>query len=296
MRFWIYFGGICLLFSQTQCMQNQVARAEANLSQSRQTLGPEKGTLVIVGGGGLGDIFDQFMELAGGMDAKLVVIPTANGSSDLGSPASIERYEAFFANLGATNVTLLHTRDPKEADTDEFVAPLKKAEAVWIPGGRQWRLVDSYMNTKTLTELYAVLNRGGVIGGSSAGATIQGSYLARGDTKSNLIMMGDHEEGFGFISNIAIDQHVLARNRQFDLFEILDEHPHLLGIGLDESTGIVVKGNEFEVIGKSYVAIYDGTMWQRDKGEPFDLDKGNRQFYFLAPGMKYNLKDRRIVQ
>jgi cyanophycinase len=78
-----------------------------------------------------------------------------------------------------------------------------------------------------------------VVGGSSAGATIQGSYLVRGDTKSNQIMMGDHEQGFGYIKNVAIDQHVLARNRQFDLYEIMRKHPELLGLGIDENTAIV---------------------------------------------------------
>ena len=79
-----------------------------------------------------------------------------------------------------------------------------------------------------------------VIGGSSAGATIQGSYLARGDAKTNTIMMGDHEEGFGFLKNAAIDQHLLRRNRQFDLLEVIRARPELLGIGIDEDTAIVV--------------------------------------------------------
>lgn len=72
-------------------------------------------------------------------------------------------------------------------------------------------------------------------------------------------MMGDHEEGLAFISNVAIDQQLFARNRQFDVFEILENRPELLGIGLDEDTGIIVEGNQFTVFGRSYVAIYDGT-------------------------------------
>ena len=114
---------------------------------------------------------------------------------------------------------------------------------VWFTGGRQWRLADSYLGTKVEEELWALLGRGGVIGGSSAGATIQGSYLARGDTKTNTIMMGDHDEGFGFLKNTAIDQHLLRRNRQFDLIEIIEAWPELLGIGIDENTAIVVQGD-----------------------------------------------------
>ncbi len=131
-------------------------------------------------------------------------------------------------------------------------------------------------------ELWALLERGGVIGGSSAGATIQGSYLARGDTETNEIMMGDHEVGLAFLKNVAIDQHLLRRNRQFDLLEITAARPELLGIGLDENTAIVVQGDEFEVIGQSYVAIYDNAR---------QIDSGG-DFYFLSPGDRYNLATR----
>ena len=119
-------------------------------------------------------------------------------------------------------------------------------------------MADSYLGTATHEALKDLLERGGVIAGSSAGATIQGSYLARGDTQTNTLMMGDHEEGLGFVTNVAIDQHLLTRNRQFDLFEIVEHRPELLGIGLDENTGILVQGNQFEVLGASFVAIYDG--------------------------------------
>ena len=135
-----------------------------------------------------------------------------------------------------------------------------------------------------------------MIAGSSAGATIQGSYLARGDTKANTIMMGDHEEGLGFLTNVAIDQHLLARNRQFDMFEILDNKPELLGIGLDENTGIIVKGDRFTVFGESYVAIYDGTRWSAERDTIYELPKGSREFYLLNAGKEYDLIKRRIIQ
>ncbi len=135
-----------------------------------------------------------------------------------------------------------------------------------------------------------------MIAGSSAGATIQGSYLARGDTRANTIMMGDHEEGLGFISNVAIDQHLFARNRQFDLFEILDERPELLGIGLDENTGIIVQGDKFSVLGESYVAIYDGTRWSAERDTIYQLPKGSRGFYLLREGNQYDLKKREVIR
>ena len=261
---------------------------------AQQTTGPESGSLVVVGGA-LRDltILERFVELAGGPNAPIVVVPTAGGSEEYD-----DSYYGMkkFRDAGATNLTLLHTTNPEEADSPAFAASLEEAAGVWFGGGRQWRLVDAYAGTRTEELFHAVLARGGVVGGSSAGATIQGSYLARGDTKNNQIMMGDHEEGFGFIKNIAIDQHVLARNRQYDLFSILDERPELLGIGIDENTAIVVQGNEFEVMGNSYVLIYDSGFWSREGSELKTLPRPERRFYLLRPGDKYNMKNREVVE
>ncbi len=241
---------------------------------------PEHGSLLIAGGA-VSDpaIYQRFLDLAGGPDASIVVIPTAGGQ---------EIYDQSWPGLstwrqaGATNLTVLHTTQRKVAMNTAFVAPLKKASGVWFSGGRQWRLADSYLGTRVHQEILELLDRGGVVGGSSAGATIQGSYLARGDSHTNTIMMGDHEEGLGLLKNVAIDQHLLARNRQFDLLEIVRAKPELLGIGLDENTAIVVQDGLFEVIGQSYVAIYDS---QRQ------IDTGG-SFYFLAAGDRFDLSSR----
>ena len=247
-------------------------------------VGPSRGALVAVGGG-MRDpaIFQRFIELAGGPDAPIVVIPTA-GTEDV--------YSQFWSGLrtlkkaGATSLTVLHTRDREVANSEGFVQPIRSAHGVWFSGGRQWRLADSYLNTRTHEELQALLDRGGVIGGSSAGATIQGSYLARGDTKTNTIMMGDHEKGLAFLRNVAIDQHLLRQNRQFDLIEIIEARPELLGIGIDEDTAIVVQGDTLEVIGQGYVAIYDHDRL---------LGSGGR-FFLLAPGDRYDLKGRQATR
>lgn len=245
-----------------------------------QTTGPERGSLVVVGGG-LRDrrIIERFLELAGGPNEPIVVIPTAGPGED---------YDEYWSGLepfraaGATNLVVLHTRDRAVADSDAFAGPLRAARGVWFTGGRQWRLADAYLSTRVHEAIVALLQRGGVVGGSSAGATILGSYLVRGDTETNTIMMGDHEVGLGLLRHVAIDQHLLMRNRQFDLIEVIEAHPDLLGIGIDENTAIVVQGDEFEVIGQSFVAIYDD---QRQ------LDSGGR-FYFLAPGDRYDLRTR----
>lgn len=250
------------------------------------TKGPEKGSLVIVGGGATEVIISKFLELAGGPNEPIVVIPTAGED---------EANMNIFRSVGANNITVLHTNNKQIANSDSFVAPLLNAKGVWFGGGRQWRLVDAYKDTKTETMFWEVLNKGGVIGGSSAGATIQGSYLARGDTKNNQIMMGDHEEGFGFIQNIAIDQHSLVRNRQFDMFDILKKRPELLGISIDEKTAIIVKGNIFEVIGQSYVIIYDRSFWSREGWDKKNLPSKDKLFYFLREGDLYDMLNRRVI-
>lgn len=249
-----------------------------------QEVGPSNGSLVIVGGT-LRDmaIVDRFIELAGGPDAPIVVVPTAGGAGDYDDSYSGLRQ---FRSRGARNLTVLHTTDPEVANTEDFVRPLRDARGVWFVGGRQWRLADAYLGTETEEAFHAVLERGGVIGGSSAGATIQGTYLVRGDTRTNKIVMGDHEEGFGFLKNAAIDQHLLRRNRHFDLIEVIETYPQLLGIGLDENTAIVVQGDQFEVIGQSLVAIYDVDTMVGDIG----------RFYFLAPGDRFDLAKRRAFR
>jgi aminobenzoyl-glutamate utilization protein B len=245
------------------------------------SVGPRAGTLVIDGGANNPETKRRFVELAGGPAAEFVVIPTASERDEL----DLKREsQLFIQGFGVEAVTVLHTRDRAVADTEAFVAPLKTARGVWFGGGRQWRLVDAYMGTRTQRELEAVLARGGVIGGGSAGATIQGSYLVRGAREGNRIMMANgYEDGFGYLRGVAIDQHLLVRGRQDDLVEVIDKKPGLLGLGIDEPTAIVVQGDRFEVIGKSVVGIYDGK------------DHDGKRYFFLAPGDQYDLKLRKRV-
>ena len=257
-----------------------------NPSLFAQPQGPEKGSLVIVGGNAriAPEVFKEFIDLAGGPTAKIVIIPTANGGRDFG-PAYQGRVYPNFQQHGVTDLQILHTDDRAVADSEAFTNVIKNATGVWFMGGRQWRLADAYLGTKTQAALADLLAKGGVVGGSSAGATILGSYLVRGDTKTNTIMMGDHEEGFGFLKNSAIDQHLLRRNRQFDLVEVMKAKPDLLGIGLDEGTAIVVQGNRFEVIGVSFVAIYDPKIM---------TDK--TPFYLLRSGDYFDLGERKAYR
>jgi cyanophycinase len=266
-------------------------------------VGPENGSLVIMGGGGkdrtFPEVFAKFVELAGGEEAEIVMIPTA-ASSDPGYDYERSWGAKLAREIGVARVTVLHTHDRTEADREDFVKPLTSATGVWFGGGRQWRLTKAYGGTRTEREFHRVLSRGGVIGGSSAGATIQGSFLARGDTSGNTIMVGDVQRGFGFLKNTAIDQHLIARGRQKDLIEVLEDpegkmrkefdRAALLGIGIDEDVAIVVTGDQFEIIGKDngQVLVYDPKSWE--PGMP-DEEKWDT----LTKGQRYDLGSRAIV-
>lgn len=129
-----------------------------NKSDTPFTVGPDSGSLLIVGGA-LKDehIFNRFIELAGGVDAPIVVIPTAGGKQNYSQNAGNANT---FRALGATNVVVVHTNDKTEANSEDFIKPLRLAKGIWFSGGRQWRLVDAYKNTKTEEMFKQVLARG----------------------------------------------------------------------------------------------------------------------------------------
>jgi len=265
-------------------------------AQQATEYGPATGTLVIVGGGstaGTG-IMERFIELGGGAEeGRFVIVPTAGGNYDREGNLRVfdeDRVLASWRERGVMNVSMLHTHDAKLADTEAFSADLVQATAVWFNGGRQWNIVDSYAGTRTYDLFHEVLERGGVIGGSSAGATIQGEYLVRGATEGSQIVMTDeenHQLGFEFLRKSAIDQHINARMRWDDIIPVIEQQPHLLGIGLSEGTAIIVTGDTFEVMGKWMVAVHDNTRTYQPWEKPY---------FVLAPGDAYDMKARRIVK
>ena len=253
--------------------------AGASQAAEPRSSGPPNGTLVVVGGGNNSRaVIEACQQASGGQAARWVVIPSAQSDQQLGDPKVPD-----FIRAGG-NFKLLHTRDRAVANTEAFVAPLQSATAVWFDGGRQWRLADTYGETRTEAALNELLGRGGLIAGSSAGASIMGSYLVRGSPSGNATLMAPgHERGFGFLKNVAIDQHVVTRSREADLARLVAVHPYLLGIGIDESTAIVVRGNTFTVMGPSIVAITDGAVHQ---GKPY---------YALRQGARFDLATWTVV-
>jgi cyanophycinase len=241
------------------------------------------GSLVIIGGGGTpADVLKRFIELAGGRDAQFVVFPTA-----MPDPINASAETNFLKRAGVKHVTVLPARDEKEVDSAENLAVLKKATGVWFGGGRQWRFVDAYEGTKTAELIRDVLRRGGVIGGSSAGATIQGDYLVRGSPFGPEAMMCEgYERGLCFLPGVAIDQHFTARNRFADMTSLMKKYPQFLGIGIDESTALVVQDHTAEIIGKGKVHFYD-----RRKA----IDPDGPDYEVAAAGDKYDFKESQVI-
>jgi cyanophycinase len=244
--------------------------------------GPTKGYLLIAGGATGQADFRRFIEMSGGKNARIVVIPTASLTKPTEQAHLQEQYCGPNSPFAAVSCTVLHTTDRTIADSAAFVAPLTTATGVWLEGGRHGRLTDAYLDTRTLKEMFNLLSRGGAICGGSAGATVQGSYMVRGssNTYDNTLMALGHEVGFGFFTNVAIDTHVDTRGRQYDLAPVIKLHPDLLGLGLDQNTSITVHGDKLTVNGPMRVAVWDGK------------DHDGKGSYYLRTGDQLNTATR----
>jgi cyanophycinase len=234
---------------------------------------PRGGALVICGGGGMPEpVRDRFLELAGGRRARIVVIPTAHQLADGPNAAAVLEP---WREKGAASVQLFHTRSREAANDVEFVRPISEATGVWIGGGQQSWLTEAYLGTEVERQLKALLDRGGVIGGTSAGAAVMTRVMiARGRSKA------DVTQGFDFLPGAVVDQHFLKRNRLGRLLSVLTDHPDLIGLGIDERTALVVnvRSHLLNVIGDSYVvACVPGV-----EGHPARLE-------ILKPGDEVNL-------
>jgi cyanophycinase len=232
-------------------------------------------------------IASAFVARAGGPESHIVVIPTAS-VGDAGPPGMAAFLEKRFKEtFGAAAVSVLHTHDRVDADADSFVAPLTKATGVWMLGGFPENLVRSYLGTKTERAIKALLDRGGVVGGESAGAMIQGSWL---DTTDNewtpelhaLIQKHVTGAGFGLLTAAAIFPHFDSRGPAAAIKESA-AHPDQLAIGIDNETALIVQGRTAEVVGGGTVSMYDGFSGSAPNvvilrsGDRYDLSSRRKQ-------------------
>ncbi len=213
------------------------------------------GTLIIAGGGTLpSSILQTFVEHAGGVHSKIVYIPCSEQPIIEEEPVMLETLR----KAGAGDVCWLHTKDRTLADDPISCVRSRMPRAYGLEGegnGILWILIK---NTEAHRLMHEVLKRGGVIAGSSAGASIQGDYMPRGNPLGNRDIMAEgYERGFGFLPGVAIDQHFAQRKRFPDMMALKKTYPQLLGIGIDEKTAIVVKGEQAEIVGEGRVAFFD---------------------------------------
>ena len=251
----------------------------------------KKGKLIIIGGGAIPDsLFSFFANYCGGKDQPVVYIPTATTDE-----AYIQNGEHLlkFTSRGFNNLSTIHTRNKKEADDPKNIALLRNAKGLYFGGGDQQLIADAYAGTKLYDEMVALLNRGGVIMGTSAGATIMGSLMIGGDARNDISKKYTLNPAFSFMTNTALDQHVLARNRQFDLIPVIEHYPGTLGIGIDESTAIIVEAGQFRVWGNSYVMLYDPMDWMEQKKKWGLVLK---PFKMMSSGSRFNLLTRAIAE
>jgi cyanophycinase len=203
-----------------------------------------RGSLVIVGGGNLPDtVRDKFLNLAGGKSAKIVVIPTASDTADSKAGEMWKRH-------GAASVVVLNTKDRSKADEDTFLKPLREATGVWFGGGDQSRLTAAYLGTGVERELRKLLERGGVIGGTSAGAAVMSRIMIAGGKNE-----AELKDGFGFLPGVILDQHFSQRQRLLRLVDALKKQPGHVGLGIDEQTALIVQKRRLTVLGPGNVTV-----------------------------------------
>jgi cyanophycinase len=183
--------------------------------------------------------------------------------------------------FGVANVTVLHSLDRVTADSDRFVEPLRKATGVWILGGFPGRMIYSYLGTRTERAIHELLDRGGVVGGESAGAMIQASWLDTTDDEFTpeirALIKTYGRGGFGLLKRAAVFPHFDERGSAAAV-KFSAEYPDHLGIGIDNATALIVKGDRVEVIGQGTASIYNGR--RRDGADLVVLHSGDR--YDLA--------------
>ena len=240
--------GFVALFLAASLLSSPL-RAEENILGLPEPAVASKGSLVLAGGGRTtAQIRTEFIRLAGGSKAKIVLIPSACTYSSM---EYIKQYFSLWQECSIASLEFLDAASREQADSLEFVRPLATATGVWMPGGYQGRLTELYSGTRVEHAIRQVFERGGVVGGTSAGAAVVSQVMILEGTDCEVVT----SRGFGMISGAVVDQHFSQRGRHARLLRVLEDHPDLLGLGVDEDTALVVQGNHLRVLGESRVTL-----------------------------------------
>jgi cyanophycinase len=259
------------------------------------------GHLMLIGGGDKPQAaMEKFVELAGGKDAPIVVIPTASQEPD-----TIEYYTNLFKkDYGSTDVAVLPIRSKADANRPELVATAKRARGIFFGGGDQVRILVALAGTPVLEALREAYRNGAVVGGTSAGTACQSEMMITGEGDFKVIQSRSVElwEGLGFLrGDVIVDQHFIARQRENRLLSVVLEHPDHLGIGVDEDTAIWVRPDDtFEVVGTGSVMVFDptGASIQRSPGTPGKelLGVHGLRVHIVLPGEVFDIARRAPVE
>lgn len=209
-----------------------------------QPFAPE-GKLILIGGGRVTKEIRELIAVsgkAGQPQSCLVIIPTSSISAE---EEPKEYWTEPWLEFGFESIEILHTRDRNKANTDLFNEPLKRATAVWVPGGDQNRFAEVYAGCKTEAMLQGVLTRGGVVSGTSAGAAMASKIMIGGGDQEP-----DMTTGLDLLPYAIVDQHFANRNRMNRLQRAVSQHPECVGLGIDESTAVVFHQSSMQVVGE----------------------------------------------
>ena len=240
------------------------------------------------------EILQKFVELAGGKDAVISIIPTASQLEDTG-----ERYQEVFAELGAGKTHSLEINEREDAQNDDHVKLLEESSAVFVTGGNQLRL-STILGGTPISQTIRRLNAEGVhYAGTSAGAAIVSQHMIVGGGTGFLPTEGgvNLAPGMGLINTVVIDQHFNERNRLARLYCAVAYNPFLIGLGLDEDTAAFIDSdNQFTVVGSGSVTVVDAadiqysSMAEAGPGEALSLL--NLKVHILVPGGRYDINQR----
>lgn len=216
------------------------------------------GRLFIVGGGedrsGDSIILRRFVEMAGGSDARIVVVCTATSEPEsLGT-----EYDEAFSAIGVSEVVVLPVANREQANSADVVAAVENATGIYFTGGDQSQIASIFGGSRADTALHSRFHDGVVIGGTSAGAAMMSTTMILGGTDTvptvGRLRTG---AGLGLVSGVTIDMHFAERGRLGRLLAVTGMFPHELGLGIDENTAAIVDGDEFEVLGAGAVTVVD---------------------------------------
>jgi cyanophycinase len=241
------------------------------------------GAVVAVGGGGTPPaVLARALELAGGARARVLVLPQASQRPEAGEEAA-----DMWRQAGAAAVEVLHL-DPPEAAR----AAIARADLLWMGGGSQERLLDALESAGLVEVLRARHAEGAVVGGTSAGAAVLGERALTGEAELERISAKTTatRAGLGLVRGALFDQHTLARRRLNRSLAVTLDHPHLLGVAVDERTAAVLREGRIEVLGESSVAIIDARAARMPELQPGEPSAATGvTFHLLRAGMSLPL-------